>query len=95
MKPFWKYTGLSIGIQILICAAVIAITYLSADDSILGALLVYLYYPTVWLISVLGNFKGESAMINPILYGVPLGILLYAIITGTIFSYVKRGRKPA
>ena len=95
MKPFWKYTGLAIGIQILIFAVVIAITYLSSDDSILGALLVYLYFPTVWLISALGNFKGESAMINPILYGVPLGILIYGIIAGAIFSYLKRRGKPA
>ncbi len=94
MKIFWKYTGIAVGIQILIFAVVIAITSLTGQDSILGVLLVYLYFPTVWLISALGNFKGESAMINPIMYGVPLGILLYGVITGAIFSYLKRDRKP-
>jgi hypothetical protein len=57
-------------------------------------LLVYFYAPTVMLIGALGNFRGESAMINPIIYGVPLGILIYGIITGAIFSYFKRDRKP-
>jgi hypothetical protein len=70
-------------------------TNLSAGhDSIAGVLLVYLYLPTIWLIGALGNFRGESAMINPILYGVPLGILIYGIITGAIFRLLKRGSKP-
>jgi hypothetical protein len=95
MKTFWKYMGLAVGVQILIFAVVIVITSLTGQDSILGILLVYLYFPTVWLIGALGNFQGELAMINPIIYGVPLGILIYGIITGAIFSYLKRGGKLA
>ena len=90
LKPFWKYMGLALGVQILLLAAAMAITYLSANDSILGVLLVYLYLPTIWLVGALGDFRGESGMINPILYGVPLGILIYSTLTGLLFSYLKR-----
>jgi len=96
MKTFWKYAGIAVGVQILLCAAAIAITNLSAGhDSIAGVLLIYLYFPTIWLIGALGNFRGELAMLNPIIYGVPLGILIYGIIVGAIFSFLKRGSKPA
>jgi hypothetical protein len=95
MKTFWKYAGLAVGIQILLCAAAIAIANLSAGhNSIIGVLLIYFYFPTIALIGALGNYKGESAMIDPIIYGMPLGILIYGIITGAIFSYFKRDRKP-
>jgi hypothetical protein len=96
MKTFWKYTAVAVGVQILVWAVTLAIVNLSAGhDSLVGVLLIYLYLPTIWLISAVGNFSGESGMINPIMYGVPLGILIYGIIIGAIFSYIKRGSKPA
>ncbi|HKQ51137.1 MAG TPA: hypothetical protein VJT74_02120, partial [Pyrinomonadaceae bacterium] len=61
MKNFLKYSGLAVGVQTLFCGAAIAVTDLSAGhDSIFGAILVYLYLPTIALIGALGNYKGGA-----------------------------------
>lgn len=90
MKLFLKYTAIVIDIQILLCIIVVTVVNLSpGHDSPLGVLLLFLYLPTIALIGALGDFRGESAMIDPIIYGVPLGILIYGIIGGAIWSLVK------
>ncbi len=90
MKLFLKYTAIVIATQVLLCIIVIGIVNLSpGHDSPLGVLLLFLYMPTIALVGALGNFKGESAMINPIIYGVPLGILTYGMIVGRVWSFVK------
>jgi hypothetical protein len=93
MKLFLKYTAIVIGIQILFCIVAIAIVNLSLGyDSPVGVIFLFLYMPTIALVSAVGNFRGESAMIDPILYGVPSGILIYGIIIGRVWSFAKNRR---
>lgn len=96
MNLFLKYTAIVIGIQILLCIIVVVVVNLSpGHDSPLGALLLVLYLPTIALVGALGNFRGESAMIDPMLYGIPLGIMSYGIIGGMIWSLIKSGAKQS
>jgi hypothetical protein len=57
-----------------------------------GVILLFLYMPTIALVSAVGNFRGESAMIDPIIYGVPSGILIYGIIVGRVWGFIKNRR---
>jgi hypothetical protein len=93
MKTFLKYAGIAIGIQILLLVALIIIINSSnTHDSGFGGIVLYIYYPTIMLFMMFGGYKGESSMINPPLFGIPLGILLYGIIVGLIFSYIRRDK---
>jgi len=49
-------------------------------------------WPLITLIRTFGAFKGESDMINPPMYGIPLGILTYGIIVGLIVGYLKSNK---
>jgi hypothetical protein len=95
MKTLWlKYSALSIGAQLLLFLVVISIVGISGHDSLLVPLM-FLYAPTIMLVAALGKFTGESGMILPILYGIPLGFLLYGIVIGRILSYLKARRRLA
>ena len=52
----------------------------------------YFYTPTVYLIWLLGHFTGESAIVNPIAIGIPLGILLYSLVLALSLSYLQAKR---
>lgn len=91
MKLSLKYTLISIGIQVLLFIVVIMIVRISGHDSLLAPL-IYLYSPSITLIGALWYLKGEAAM-AAIPSGILLGILIYGIIIGAIFSYLKGRRK--
>ncbi len=55
--------------------------------------LVFLYAPTIMLVLALGNFTGESRMILPMFYGIPLGVLVYGFAIGRILSYLKSRKR--
>lgn len=45
----------------------------------------YLYLPLIALVYKYGGpYKGESAMIDPVFYGILLGILVYGILVGLL-----------
>jgi hypothetical protein len=77
MNTFVKYSFIAIGIQVVASAALVFATRGS------GFLIVIdFYYPTIFLITKLGGFTGESTMMLPVFFGIPLGILLYGILFG-------------
>jgi hypothetical protein len=81
MKAFLRYFGIASGVQVGLClvAGFIVGVFSPKLDSLLTVML-YIYAPTIYSISSLGNFTGTSAMVYPILFGIPLGVLLYAFI---------------
>jgi hypothetical protein len=87
LRRFCKYAGLSAIIQFLIWFA---------PGLWSGAFLeklIYLYYPTIWIVEKCGNLTGESKLIEPILIGVPLGIIVYSIILASILIYIQKSRR--
>jgi len=93
MKTLWpKYSALAIGAQILILIVVILIVAISGRDFMFVPL-VFLYAPTITLVLALGDFTGESRMILPMFYGIPLGVLVYGIAIGRILSYLKSRKR--
>jgi hypothetical protein len=77
MNPSVKYSSIAIGIQVVVCLGLVLATHGS------GLLIVIdFYYPTIFLITKLGGFTGESTMMLPVFFGIPLGILLYGILLG-------------
>lgn len=94
MKLFLKYASVATGLQILLCAAAWVSTELLPRHNPVFANLIYcLYLPVIVVVEALGIFKGQSGLVEPILYGIPLGVLLYGSIIGLIFSYLK-GAEP-
>ena len=53
---------------------------------------VFLYYPTVWIVERFGDFTGNSNIIEPIWYGVPLGIFCYSIALASILTFARRAK---
>ena len=90
MKFSLKYSLTAIGIQVLLFIVMIIIVRISGHDSVLAPL-IYLYSPIIILIGALGNLKGEAAM-AAIPLAILVGILIYGIVIGIIFSSLK-GRK--
>ncbi|HKP13957.1 MAG TPA: hypothetical protein VJZ91_17680 [Blastocatellia bacterium] len=78
------------GIQIALCVVLMVFAYLfSPAAEPLSLAILYAYYPTVHVLSEAG-FTGEANLFMPALLGVPLGILLYSVICGLIFKYIKQ-----
>jgi len=84
MNTFIKYSFIAIGIQLVAGAALVMATHGSSLLIIIDA-----YYPTIFLITKLGGFTGESTMMLPVFFGVPLGILLYGILFGLLINFLK------
>ena len=93
MKTFFKYFCLAAAIQmsLLILSGIVA-SALGLLDAVLGHLLI-LYLPFIRLIERWGDYHGESAMIGPLWFGVPLGILVYSILAGIVGLTIRRLRK--
>jgi hypothetical protein len=53
------------------------------------------YYPTIFVITQLGRFTGESTMMLPVFFGVPLGILLYGIAFALLIATFKKRGGPS
>ena len=93
MKTFLKYFCLAAAIQmsLLILCGIVA-SALGLLDAVLGHLLI-LYLPFIRLIERWGDYRGESAMIKPLWFGVPLGVLVYSILAGILGLTIRRLRK--
>ena len=94
MKTFLKYFCLAAAIQmsLLILCGIVA-SALGLLDAVLGHLLI-LYLPFIRLIERWGDYRGESAMIKPLWFGVPLGILVYSILAGILGLTIRRRIRP-
>jgi hypothetical protein len=95
MKNFFKYAALSIALQGTLWLGFAGVSVLLSPklDSYLEKF-IYLYHPTIVIVARYGDFKGETNITRPILYGVPLGILLYSALLATILRTLDR-RRPS
>ena len=85
MKPFLKFFALTVGVQIV---AVLALGLLATILPAMNSLLVvgfYFYTPTILLVWTIGGFKGEGALVWPLVLGIPLGIFLYSFIFARVW----------
>ena len=49
----------------------------------------YFYLPTILLVESTGNFVGCANMIAPLMYGIPLGVVSYSLLTGYSVRIIK------
>lgn len=90
MKTFLKYFSLAVAIQMSLFVLGGAVgSILGLVDPILGHLLI-LYLPFIWLIERGGAYHGDSALIEPIWKGVPLGILVYSVLASVLNLTIRR-----
>jgi hypothetical protein len=87
---FLKYFGIAAGIQILVCTAIWLVVGMVPTLDFLFTALLYLYFPTTYLIWKIGNFSGESAIFGPILLGIPAGVLAYSVVFGLALTHLRK-----
>lgn len=91
---FNKYSALAIAVQAVVCAWIMIMAFaLSPAEDGYFELLFYFYMPPMYLVATLLNFKGESGMFAAVIYGMPCGIVVYGLIFGLVFSYLKSCRR--
>ena len=92
MKTVLKSFGIVSGVQVVLCLVIgLMVGVFSPKLDSLLTIMFYTYTPTIYLISTLGRFRGDSAMVYPILLGIPLGISLYALIVGLAIKHFRKG----
>ena len=90
MKTFLKYFGLSVAIQVSLLVLGGAIdSAFGSGDAVLWQLLI-LYLPFIRLIERWGAYHGNSALIEPLWKGVPLGILVYSVLASVLGLTIRR-----
>lgn len=92
IKTFCKYAGVLMVMQGITWFAVSGFppAVRSPAPDFLFEVVVLVYYPGVWLVEGLGRFTGESNLVTPIWFGVPLGIFLYSIALAAVIMFAKR-----
>jgi hypothetical protein len=94
MRDFFKYLGIAVGIQLVACLLIgLLASMFSPKLDLLITGLFYAYTPTTFVIWKLGNFTGESAIVEPILLGIPLGIVLYSAIFGFALGRLRSHKR--
>ena len=53
---------------------------------------VFLYYPTIAIVERFGHYTGEAKIIEPIMIGVPLGIVLYSVMLALALTFIKNSK---
>lgn len=92
MKRVFVYSVLAIAIQgALICLAILLSWTLHIEAP--AVVILYAYLPTVLLVEHSGNFVGCANMIEPLFYGVPLGVLVYSVAASLTVIGIKRMNK--
>jgi|RhiMethySRZTD1v2_1073278.scaffolds.fasta_scaffold47751_2 hypothetical protein len=85
MHRLVKYCAIAIGVQVVLTAL------LALVGRSFGLLLVIdFYYPVIFCIIKAGGFTGESTMMFPVFIGIPLGIIIYALIIGFVFRALRK-----
>jgi hypothetical protein len=89
-SSFYKYSFLAWVVQLLACASIwIAALIFSHVVNPLFETMVFFYWPTIILVGMVLGTSGESAMIAVPIYGMGIGMILYAMIFGLFISYFK------
>ena len=92
-SSFYKYSFLAWVVQVLGCASIwIAVLIFSRTLDPLFEKMVFFYWPTIVLVGMVLGTSGESAMIAVPIYGMGIGMILYATIFGLLISYLKTRR---
>lgn len=93
MKLFSKWATVAFGVQaILLFLLGLVGNLISPAVDALFEVFLRLYEPLIVLIAHVGQFKGESAMIEPVWMGIGLGVLSYSIAFGFGMVLLKRFR---
>ena len=94
LGTFLKYFGLAFIVQVGIVALCIVFISIFPPLELAVLALIVLYGPAIFVVSLAGNFKGEAAMIEPIMIGIPAGMLLYSLIFARVKLYLSSRRHP-
>lgn len=90
MRKFLQIAGLLIVGQSLLWVIVARLSiWLSPRLDPIFEVFVLAYLPTIRLVELKGNYVGDSNIIKPIFYGVPLGILVYGIVAAAAVCLVR------
>jgi TctA family transporter len=89
MKPYLLYVIGLILVQIITLLGLALLERLIPFVTNILEAILRLYYPMIYLIQFTGGYKGESNMIDPIMLGIPFGILLYSILGAYILWYFR------
>jgi hypothetical protein len=84
LERVFRYGCFSIVTQFFACAVVWLLAALLSSDTLFG-LIVYFYWPTIFLVWKLGS-RGD---IGPIVFGVVSGIFLYSLLFGLLLNFMK------
>ena len=85
MKIFFKYFGLALAVQVLLLVLGVAVSYISGPAF---EWFLIVYEPFMLLIAKFGNYHGEASMIEPVIKGVPLGVLVFSLMAGALASAI-------
>lgn len=91
-KSFFIYFGLAVAIQVLLLALGVALRSVAGFIDVVFERFLMLYEPFIFLIWRAGNYTGDAAMIEPVIKGVPLGVLTYALLAGIVGFAVARNK---
>lgn len=92
MKRVFVYSIPGIAIQAILIGLAIVLSWALQSES-LAVVILYAYLPTILLVEHTGNFVGCANMIEPLFYGVPLGVLVYSIAASLTVIGIKRMNK--
>ena len=91
MRLFIKHAVIALAVQaVLLVSLGVVGNLISPAMDFLFEWFLKIYEPFIVLVAKLGNFKGESAMIEPVWMGVTIGVLVYAFLLGFAGVLVKR-----
>jgi len=93
MKAFFKYATIAFGVQalLLVFLALVGNLISPAVDALFEVFL-RIYEPLIVLVAKVGDFKGESAIIEPVWMGIFLGVVFYSMAFGSAMMLLKRRR---
>ena len=89
-----KIAGLAIilsAVQAIIVVGMFMIST-SAGNELPIVIVLFTYLPTISLVEKTGNFVGCANMVEPLLLGVPIGIVVYSLIGSFAVLGIKRLR---
>ncbi|MEP6706438.1 MAG: hypothetical protein ABJC05_02900 [Pyrinomonadaceae bacterium] len=92
MKKAFVYSLLATAIQAALICLAIALSWALHSESVAVGIL-YAYLPTILLVEHTGHFIGCANMIEPIFFGVPLGVLVYSVAASLTVRGIKRMNK--
>jgi hypothetical protein len=93
MKFFLKYAAVAFGVQaILLFLLGLIGNLISPTVDAIFEIFLRIYEPIIVLIAKVGQFKGESAMIEPVWMGIAVGVLIYSMAFGFAARLFRKDR---